>query len=240
MKSDSSGDCSASASFRSNDDSSKLLSLLALASGAVAMPQTSNADAVFTDLGTNFVTIGPGGVASFLIDNLPTTAKIGFEFHAINASSRLVSGGQKAGYVRMKTDGHSFIVPAPAGPTWNQIAGVSSVNGKVGAIGPVVAGNVPKPGSFVHLYLPFKFGDGPAPGNQVYYGWIDASLSNPQVGSGPDVTIFGYAFDNTGAPLPMGAIPEPAPVGLLAIGALTFGAKGLRAWRRNRAAVNRA
>jgi hypothetical protein len=235
MKSDSSGDCSASGSFRSNDDSSKLLSLLALAAGAVAMPQSSNADVVFTDLGTNFVTIGPGGVASFLIDNLPGTAKLGFSFHAPTASSRLVTGGQKAGYVRMKTDQHSFVVPSPAGPTWNQIPGVSSVNGIIGK----AQGNARTPTSFIHLYLPFKFGNGPSPGNQVYYGWIDASLSNPQGGAGPDVTIFSYAFDNSGAPLAMGAIPEPAPVGLLALGALTFGAKGLRAWRRNRAEVKK-
>jgi len=234
MKSDSSGD-SASASCRS-DDSSKLLSLLALAAGAVAMPQSSNADVVFTDLGNNFVTIGPGGVASFLIDNLPGTAKLWFEAHAPAASSRVVTGGQKAGYVRMKTDAQSFVVPTPAGPTWNQIAGVSSVNGVIGK----AYGNVRKPNSFIHLYLPFKFGNGPAPGNAVFYGWIDASLSNPLSGSSPDVTIFSYAFDNTGAPIPMGAIPEPAPIGLLALGALTFGAKGLRAWRRNRVAVNRS
>ena len=239
MKGDSSGDCSASTSLRSNDDSSRLLSLLALATGAVAMPQSSNADVVFTDLGTNFVTIGPGGVASFLIDNLPGTAKLGFEAHAratAGGSSRAVSGGQKAGYVRMKTGSNSFVVPTPAGPTWNQIAGRSSVNGLVGR----AYANVRIPSSFIHLYLPFKFGNGPASGNPVYYGWIDASLSNPQAGSGPDVTIFSYAFDNSGAPLAMGAIPEPAPVGLLALGALTFGAKGLRAWRRNRPAVNKA
>ncbi|SRR5258706_5378952 len=235
MKNDSSGDYSAPATCRS-DDSSKLLSLLALAAGAVAMPQSSNADVVFTDLGNNFVTIGPGGVASFLIDNLPGTAKLGFEAHAPAASSRVVTGGQKAGYVRMKTDAHSFVVPTPAGPTWNQIAGVSSVNGVIGK----AYGNVRKPNSFIHLYLPFKFGNGPAPGNTVFYGWIDASLSNPLSGSSPDVTIFSYAFDNTGAPIPMGAIPEPAPIGLLALGALTFGAKGLRAWRRNRVAFNQS
>jgi hypothetical protein len=72
------------------------------------------------------------------------------------------------------------------------------------------------PNSFIHLYLAFKFSDG-TQGSPVYYGWVDASLSNPLAGSGPDLTIFRYAYDNTGAKIPMGAIPEPAPAALLAL-----------------------
>jgi hypothetical protein len=214
-----------------HEDSSKLVSLLALAAGALAMPQSSNADVIVTDLSTNFVTVGPHGSSSFLIDNLPGTAQLGFEAHSsVARGSRVVSAGQKAGYVRLKTNAASFVVPAAAGATWNQIAGVSTVNGLVGKVD--ASGHFPN--SFVHLYLPFKFKDSTEVGSPVLYGWIDVSLSNPDDKSGPDLTIFSYAYDNTGAPIPMGAIPEPAPTSLLALGALTLGAKGVRAWRKRR------
>jgi len=225
----------------SNDPSSKLVSLLALAAGALAMPQSSKADIIVTDLTTNFVTVGPNGSASFLIDNLPGTARLGFEAHeamTLIGSSRVVSAGQKAGYVRLKTHS-SFVVPAAAEKTWDEIVGpgvVSSVNGLVGKVN----GYGHFPNSFIHLYLAFKFKDSTQVGNPERYGWIDASLSNPANGSGPDVFIFSYAYDNTGAKIPMGAVPEPAPIALLALGALTLGAKGVRSWRRNCAAVTKS
>jgi hypothetical protein len=226
-------DPAALASPPGHEDSSKLVSLLALAAGALAMPQSSHADVIVTDLGTNFVTVGPHGSPSFLIDNLPGTARLDFEAHtSLVRSSRVVSAAQKAGYVRLKTNNASFVVPAAAGATWNQIAGATTVNGLAGKVDP--AGHFPN--SFVHLYLPFKFKDSTQVGSPVLYGWIDVSLSNPDDKSGPDLTIFSYAYDNTGATVPMGAIPEPAPTSLLALGALTLGAKGVRAWRKNRKA----
>jgi hypothetical protein len=229
-------DC-VSSSVLSSDDSSKLISLLALAAGALAMPQTSKADVVFTDLGANFVTVGPSGTNSFLIDNLPGTARIAFESHATASGGRLVSAAQKSGYVRFKTHS-SFVVMAGQNATWNQIGtqvqAVVSQNGNVGLVNN--AGHFPN--SFVHLYLAFKFRDSTQVTPNDRYGWIDLSLSNPGGGVGPDVTIFSYAFETTGATLAMGAIPEPAPVTLLALGALTLGATGLRSWRRKRAQAN--
>jgi hypothetical protein len=215
----------------SSDHSSKLVSLLALAAGTLAMPQSSKADVIVTDLGTNFVTVGPNDTTSFLLDELPGTARPGFDF-VVNGTVRAVSALQKAGYVRLKTNS-SFVVPAASGKTWDEIAGVSSVNGLVGR----ATQNTHFPNSFIHLYLAFKFKDSTQVGSPVYYGWIDASLNNPGTGSGPDVTIFSYAYDNTGAKIPMGAVPEPGPATLLALGALALGAKGVRSWRRNRATV---
>jgi len=223
----------------SYDHSSKLVSLLALAAGSLAMPQSSNADVIVTDLTTNFITVGPSGSASFLLENLPGTARLGFDFHeraTMIGSSRAVSAAQKAGYVRLKTHS-SFLIPAAEGKTWDQIGGasaVSSVNGfvaKANGYGVV-------PSSFIHLYLAFKFKDSTQVGSPVYYGWIDASLSNPLSGSGPDVTIFSYAYDNTGAKIPMGAVPEPGSAALLALGALALGAQGVRSWRRKRPTVS--
>src|SRR5207249_11763580 len=80
-------------------DSSKLVSLLALAAGAVAMPQTSNADIIFTDLGTNAVTIGPNDIQPFTITNLPGVARLGFLFRTrptVVTSSRYVLAVQVA------------------------------------------------------------------------------------------------------------------------------------------------
>src|SRR5204863_9115424 len=109
----------------SKDPASRLDSLLALAAGAVAMPQSSNADIIGTDLTTNSVTVGPNGSASFLVHNLPATARLGFEAHeamTLIGSSRVVSAAQKAGYVRLKTNS-SFVVPAAAEKTWDEIVG---------------------------------------------------------------------------------------------------------------------
>ena len=40
-----------------NNDSTKLISLLALAAGAIAMPQTGSADIIYTDLGGSPATV---------------------------------------------------------------------------------------------------------------------------------------------------------------------------------------
>lgn len=216
------------------EESSKLLSLLALAASAAAIPQTGNADIIFTDLSTNQITIGPNAASSFLATNLPGTAQFGFGLHEkpsalMISSSRWVTVGQKAGYVRLKTHS-SFVVPVAAGLTWNQVAGVISAYGLVG----FANYNGHTPNSFDHMYLAFRFKDSTQVGSPLRYGWIEVSLSNPTAGSGPDVTVFGYAYDNTGALIPTGLIPEPAPPALLALGALMLGAKGVRQWRRQR------
>ena len=52
--------------------------------------------------------------------------------------------------------------------------------------------------------------------------------------TGPNVTIWGYAYDNTGAQLTMGSVPEPGSAAVLAVGALMLGARGLRNWRHHR------
>jgi len=231
-----------SAAVASSVDSSKLLSLLALAAGAAAMPQSTNADVIFTDLSTNPVSISTNANLSFIITNLPGTARVWFQTNkraTLISSTRVVSVRQNAGYVRLKTHSfpsqvgiNAFVVPVGAGVTWNQVVGVTSASGalaKANALGHF-------PNGFDKQYFVFRFKDSTQVGSPLLYGWINFSVAYPGSGKYPEVTIFGYAYDSTGAFLATGVstVPEPAPVALLALGALTLGAKGLRSWRRHR------
>jgi hypothetical protein len=215
-------------------DSAKLLSLLALATGAVAMPQTSNADIIFTDLSANPVHVGPsaGANGSYVINNFPGTAQIGFHTHkraTNNTSQRSITGRQEGGYVRLQTLA-SFVLPVNAGQQWNP-AGHAASHPFV-ALGNFTTGF---PSSFPDKYFLFEFKDSTQPGSPLRFGWIEVSLA---VAAGntnqPDLAIEGYAYDTTGALLASGQVPEPSAPALLALGAMALGAKGLRSWRKNR------
>jgi len=243
MKSELSDVYSVSLSTGKDGDASKLMSLLALAAGALAMPQTSNADIIFVDLSTSGISVGANTSPSFLTDNLPGTARLGFQAHHRGTTSitsvRWVTAGQKAGYVRVKSVS-SLVIPVDAGLTWDQVIGNPPLHPAVKTVYGFVAtanfnGHIPN--SFDQKYFPFIFKDSTQPGSPLRYGWIELNLSNPANGNGPDVTILGYAWDTTGDHLPTGTVPEPAPVALFALGALTLGAKGLRSWRWNRLAA---
>ena len=220
----------------SRNDSSKLVSLLALATGAVAIPQTSEADVIVTDLSGSPVSIGFLANTSFTINNLPGAARLGFQFGAhgsLSTESRWILAGQVAGYVRLKTTGAAFLlIHVPAGGTWNNIGGVEKAVGTVGSA--YYASHRPNP--YSHDYILFKFQDS-TQANALRYGWVDVSLDNNNLntGEGPQLTIWRYAYDTTGTVLAAGAVPEPGSVSLLALGALALGAKGVRSWKRNRA-----
>jgi hypothetical protein len=219
----------------SKADPAKLLSLLALAGGAVAMPQTSNADIVFFDLSANPPHVGPQSGSSYVINTLPGDAQLGFHTAHSGAQSsiRLVKGGQEAGYVRIKTAVSLFSVVNP-GQVWNVGVGNTSVFGFAGTN----RANAHRPvsGDYNNKYLLFEFRDSTQPGSPMRFGWVELSLAVSVDGNPgqPDLTIEGYAWDTTGVTLASGQVPEPSATALLALGALTLGAKGLRSWRKNR------
>jgi len=218
-------------------DSARLMSLLAIATGAIAMPQTSNADIIFTDLSANPISVFGTNNSTFLISTLPGTVRIGFSGHTLvsppmTLETHAIKASQKGGYVRLRTS-HAFLALAGPGLNWNQIGTVLSSTG----FAATAKLNMHSPDSFDHRYMLFRFKDSTQGGSPLRYGWADLGLIN---GNGviPELEIFGYAFDDTGALIQSGAtvVPEPGPMALMALGALALGAKGLRTWRRNRVA----
>jgi hypothetical protein len=236
-------------SAASRVDSTKLVSLLALAAGAAAMPQTTNADIIFTDLSSSPVTVGYSGVAQydfilpgnagFKIDRRQDTGNTVEASGSVRSSHRrTLNVYQSRGSVKFNAINY-LVVPHAKGDVWQ---GQSTANGP--AIGVArrtqfngahtVSSYLPATYSD-HKYLAFEFSDS-TEGGAIRYGWAEILLTNGNLDTttGPNVTIYGYAYDDTGAFIAAGAtsIPEPSSAAFLALGALIVGAKGLRAWRR--------
>ena len=81
-----------------------------------------------------------------------------------------------------------------------------------------------------------------------WYGWIELSYTvgggiGPDPTQDPQVTIEGWAYDNTGARIHAGALPtptstpEPGTLSASGLAALALGAAGLRRWRKKRQAA---
>jgi len=244
MKTDDSVSSSAGVPLEKRGDQTKLVSLLALATGAVVIPQTGRADIFYTDLSSSPVTVSPSGINSYTF-SLPGGAQFGFTaYQAQRGTSssgirqfyyRTILAGQQGGSISagIQTNGNSFAVTHSQGDVWSGqsawYSGVVAFAGFYKILGSTIY-STHQPGGYAHKYLAYEFDDG----GTTVFGWADVSLNNGP-GADPSVTIYGYAYDSSGNPITIGVVPEPASMSILALGALMLGAKGLRTWRRNRA-----
>jgi hypothetical protein len=145
-------------------------------------------------------------------------------------------GGAPAG---IRANANGLVAPLPFGATWSQ-GGVGTAlapyNAAVGVVNDL-GGKLPATG-YDHQYLAWVFADDTPPGG-TRYGWVEISLTMASYNAGgPNVTIWGYAYDNSGVKVTMGQapVPEPTSGALLLMGAMALGARGLRKWREQRTA----
>jgi len=75
-------------------------------------------------------------------------------------------------------------------------------------------------------YLGFRFDPDDVPGVQTWYGWFRMSAAANGTSDG---SVLDWAYDNTGAGLKVGVVPEPSAISLLALGTA-----GMMALRRRR------
>ena len=231
-------------------DSAKLVSLLALAAGAAAMPQSADAGIIYTNMSSSPVTVGYSGVAQFSF-NLPGTVQFGFTRQ--NANSPPTSSG-RAFYYRSVVAGKiggaasakvhvtpasagSFIVAHAKGDLWN---GQSARSGAlVGTARQYLLFGTPQgsshtPGTYSgHKYRRLRV-QRYHPGRRVCFGWAEIYLTNSDLGVGTAPNVLpsnGYAYDDTGAFIAAGdtTVPEPSSTAFLAVGVLVLGSKGVRA-----------
>lgn len=243
MKTDSSVSSSTGVHPEKKGDQTKLVSLLALATGAVVIPQTGHADIFFTDLSASPVTVGSSGLGSYTF-SLPGGAQFGFTaFQSQQGTSsgirqlyyRTIIAGWQGGSISagIQSNGSSFAATHTKGDIWSGQNAVSSAFVAAARFYKVFGSTVSsthQPTGYAHKYLAYEFDDG----GTMLFGWVDVSLNNGP-GVDPNVTIYGYAYDSSGNPITVGEVPEPASMSILALGALMLGAKGLRTWRHNRA-----
>jgi hypothetical protein len=238
-----------SAAFGAQTDTTKLVSLLALAAGATAMPQTALADIIYTDLNSEPKMIGFLHDPSFIF-TLPGTALMGFERRAfvtyttlasITINYRTVLAGDRGGAapVGIRANANFFAAPLPQGATWDQAGVGTAIDAFVGTASD--SGGITPSTGYDRQYLAWVFTDS-TQGDQLRYGWAEVSLAVAGYNAGgPTVTVWGYAYDNTGAKPTMGQtpVPEPTSGALMIMGAMALGARGLRQWRQNRPPVDR-
>jgi len=224
------------------------MSLLALAAGAVAMPQSGHADIIYTDLSSNPVLVGYNGGTDAYQVVIPGTAIFRFERRQGTAQTNTGSLTYNYRTVRAGDFGPvttppvklaglasplGFAAPQNFGAAWDQGLGLFyKVNigtaTDLGARTPTT--------SYDNKYLAFQFGDSTA-ANATRFGWMEVSFqSRGYNAGGPLVTIHRYGWDNTGAQPTMGQlpVPEPSSAAIVALGAMALGARGVRNWRQKR------
>lgn len=228
----------------------KIASVLGLSAGAIGLTEEADAQVFYSGPLNQNVGFTSGFSSSYTLD-LPGDADLRLVRSSSPAGTyatgfRDVDLVQTGGYARIKgfTSAAAFFATRNlAGATWNGITGATGSDAHIGllTLQANISGQPPfvtGPGSFSNQYAAFVFKDS-TNSDALVYGWAELSMTVSS-GTGPDVTLLGYAYDLSGATIPMGAttaaIPEPASSATaLAFGALAFGA--VRRWRASKKAA---
>jgi len=222
----------------SSTQNRKLTSLLALSAGALAAPTAADAGIIYSGVINQKVGFSSGYGTDYTLD-LPGTADLRLErvFYSVTPFiDYFVQARQWAGYVRIQRyvgtwPTFFFAKRNNAGATWDGGAGNTYQQALIGWRGHLTYSTWAVRGlsSFSDKYIAFMFKDS-TQGDALRYGWALMSM-NVTAATGADVILHSWAYDDTGAKITMGAIPEPSTAVLLAAGAMVLGASGVRRWR---------
>ena len=179
-------------------------------SGPVAITEPATATGVYLDLVT-----GATATSLFTGYDFDAYGKTKISFYAIPGA------GYEDGVVGTTANGATALTPL--------VSTVSSTSGFLSA--DVAATAFDKVGT---EYVGIEFENDNT--KAVNYGWLELTSTSA---TGTPATIVGYAYDNSGASIVVGAtglsaIPEPGTNAALGLGALALGAAGVRRWRQNR------
>jgi hypothetical protein len=171
---------------------------------------------------------GPANVRVFRSTVVGSSTPIGYRAWSVLLAGTSVES-------RNATAGQTWVQGKAGGLAGTQeIVGERSANSSTGSAGRTSSTN----GTFYRLFRFQKGGSG-----AWYYGWVE--LSQTVTGTvGPEVTVLGYAWDDTGVVIRAGQTtsfekdtPLPSTLWLAGLGALALGATGLRRWRNARTAA---
>jgi len=175
------------------------------------------------------LTVGTATVSSstpsLLVMSLPGGSAMGVQNpETVNSENffQLVTGT----YAFETIGSLSFVRTLNEGQVWNDLgsmpatqsfANISAINQSDGSGRRLLEGT---------NYVPFTFND-----NGTKYGYITLSttiIDNGGVANELELTVFDYAYQTDGSQIPMGAVPEPSALALLAAIAMLWIAAGAR------------
>jgi hypothetical protein len=138
---------------------------------------------------------------------------------------------QSRGSVKLNVNNY-FVVPHAKGDVWQgQSAFATARIGRAlrTQFNGAQTGSSYEPATYTdHKYLAFEFSDS-THGGAIRYGWAEILLTNGNLDTttGPNVTIYGYAYDDTGAFIAAGAVPRAFIRGLPGLGGTDSGRERL-------------